>query len=220
MKKEISQLEKFVFSKKIMAFYDYSYENLKEDFEFTNDVNYMSLTPEDLPKLQPLLEVQRMKETVFKPTFNIRDAAERLKQGEFCYACEEKKEIIAYHWVARNEKYIPEISSRILLRANEVYAYGAYVHPVQRGRNLNSKLVKYSHLELKKQGFCRTILARMIWNNSVEKSLKKAEMNYLGNCSISFFMTLRFFKNACRDVTLIDEGGMLEFYRKLSDRMK
>ena len=220
MKMNFPPIRKYIFSRKIMEAYDFTFEKM-ERAEKNQSGNYLRLlTLQDLPKLERLLEIQRKQETVFIPSFNIEEAAERLRRGELCVTWEENGEIFGYNWYVRNKKFIQEISAILILKPDEVYSYNGYVNPSQRGRNILPNIVRFGDIEFQKSGIRRKIALIMTWNDSVKKVAHKTGWNYIGNCSVSFFMGLRFFKNDCRDVTLVDEGGMLEFYRKLSERMK
>jgi hypothetical protein len=220
MKMNFPPIRKYIFSRKIMEAWDFKFEK-NEKAEFNQSEKYLRyLTLQDLPKLERLLKIQRKQETVFMPSFNIEEAAERLRRGESCVIWEENEEIIGYNWYVLNKKFIHEISATLILKPDEVYSYNGYVNPSQRGKNILPNIVRFGDIELKKSGVRRKIAIIMGWNDSVKKVAHKTGWNYIGNCSVSFFMTLRFFKNDCRDVTLVDEGGKLEFYRRLSDRMK
>ena len=216
----MNKILRYLFSKKTMVFYHHYLETFIFKFKTHNEFIVRQLRPSDYQKFSSLLTHQRNHETVFKPIFDIRDAANRIRDGEYCIICEHQGQIVGYLWYATHKKYIQEIQSTIHLAADEVYLYNGYVRSSYRGQNIAPILRNGGCKELIDRGFKREIASRMSWNLPVERALLKSHFKVIGPVTVGFFLTFRYMINKCNDINLTDEGNPFEFYFKLLEMQK
>lgn len=209
---------RYLFSRKTMLFYDY-FPNTYRFFKSPQSgLNYRQLKATDYPEFSSLLSEQERVETLFTPTFGIKEAEQRIRAGDLCFICEDRGKIIAYVWFATKKKYIPEINFTITLAPNEVYGYNAYIIRSQRGKKIVYELHHAANIELINKGFKRIIVARMNWNESIERFMKKTDFKQIGRVTTGFFFTFKYIIKSCRTVNLINHGKVFEFYHKLFRR--
>lgn len=220
MSGHISKILRHIFSRKTMVFYEFSLKGFNHEAKSQNEYIYRQLTPDDYSQFSVLLTEQTNNETLFSPIFDIKEAAKRIKNGEFCFICEDKGEIVGYAWFAPKKKYILEIHSTIELVADEVYGYNGYVKGVYRGKNIISTLLAACHRELRREGFEKIIIAAMVWNRSVASALAKSGYNIIGYVSIGYFLTFRYWLNKCKNIKLVNEANPFEFYTKLFQKVR
>lgn len=203
-----------------MVFYDYSYEYFSVKHKSQNEFIFRDLRTNDYPEFSYLLTCQKNEETIFQPIFDIQKTAERIKNGEYCFICEDQRKIVGYVWFASKKKYIQEIQSTLLLGNSEVYSYNGYILKSHRGQNILQVLRDVGRKELISRGFKREITARMNWNLSAKRAILKSDFTSIGSVTVGFFLTFRYIINKCNKVHLINEGSFLEFYSKCLQKMK
>jgi GNAT superfamily N-acetyltransferase len=205
-----------MFSSKTMVFYDFSYDRFAPGCSPSQDgLIVRQLHPEEVVALTEILYQQAKKETLFEPAYNVKDAADRVLQGEYCFVCEEDGKIVGYLWFCPTKRYIPEIQSTLKLQPGEVYVYNAYVLPEHRGRDIIPGLYKAARSLLAENGFKREIIARLNWNQSSESVLNKVDAVVIGDVTVGFFLTFRYVHQRCTAINLVHQGSSIEFYKKL-----
>jgi ribosomal protein S18 acetylase RimI-like enzyme len=205
-----------MFSLTTMVLYERSIEGAASlDISSAGGFVCRELAARDRSTFERLLAVQRMRETIFQPTFGIEDVDERLRRGERCFVCEDGERIAGYIWFSTLGKYIAEIDATLQLEDGDVYAYNAYVDQGYRGRNITPSILVAASRAFLGKGFGRLLLFTMNWNENTHRTLRKADFLRGGNLRAGYFATFRFFVNSCRNVNVSWNAGHFEFYGKL-----
>lgn len=207
----------YLFSRKTMVFYHLSLNRFVSGYEPPQDgLVIKELTPETCDVLGEVLGMQGRRETVFQPTYGVGGVRERLGQGERCFVCQESGKILGYLWFCPKEKYIPEISAKLILQPGEVYTYNGYVVPESRGKDIAQRLNRVGFSEFSRMGFERVIMARMSWNQAIERVLtKKLDTEVIGSVSVCFLLTFCYTVRNCPGLSFVGAPSLFEFYRKL-----
>lgn len=210
----LRRIGRYIFSRTTMVFYEYRYNNANPWSSPHNGFVFRPLAlPADYDRLSEILAVQGDTEPIFRPV-EMEEAARRLEKGEACYIGEDKGRIVGYSWFAKQEKYIPEIESTILLRPSDLYLYNGYILKDYRRRNIVGGKMDAARKDLVPRGFARKIAATMAWNKAAEGSLLKAKFQVAGTVTAGYFLTFKYMINGCRDIAFRNETGVFGLYRR------
>lgn len=217
----LRKVKRYMFSRHTMIFYDYSMGDLASlDWKSGEGFVFRELSSLDYHALEAILAVQGTEEPVFRPAFDMAEAARRVLMGGRCFICEDKGRIAGYAWFATHECYIPEVQATIRLKDREIYAYNAYVGRKYRGQRVIECILVASARSLYGGGFHRGIVAGMRWNRTVHRVFSAMRFSRKGYLSTGYILTLPYMVNTCRGLTFVDRPRPLEFYRKLFSRLQ
>ena len=169
----------------------------------------------DYPAFTELLAKQNSNETIFRPDFDLDVARERLQKGHLCFICYDRDNIIGYTWYAAHDKYIPELTARILLKEKEIYNYNSYLDKEYRLKTAAWAVVQIAHKYCLDNGFNRVLCATMNWNKPPQNALKRIGYKQNGQVTAGYFLTLRYFINNCPSVRFKNDASTFEMYVKL-----
>ena len=196
--------------------YEYRMHELaSSSLEPGNGLIFRELRPGEWRGIEDILATQKAAETVFRPAFDADEACERLRNGGYCFVCEDKGRIVGYTWFAAPEKYIMEVQSTLRLKEGQAYAYNAYVAKKYRGGNIFRDLLITGARVLHFRGFTGGVAAAISWNGATRAILPKVAFSEIGRVTVGYFFTIRYMTNTCRGVSLVTNAGPFEFYRKL-----
>jgi len=211
-----SKVLRHIYSRKSLIIYEYTMHGLASSIlEPVDGLVCKELRPEEWKGIEEVLAMQRAAETIFEPAFDAAEAYERLRDGGYCFVCEDKGRIVGYTWFAAGEKYITEIQSTIRLKEREVYAYNAYVARSYRGNNIFRDLLITGARALYLRGFTGGLAAAMVWNGATRAILPRVAFSETGRVTVGYFLTIRYMINTCRGISFVSSVGPLEFYKKL-----
>jgi len=211
-----SKMLRHIFSRKTLIMHRYSMIDLASlQYEPQDGLVFRELSGGDYQAFGRLLTVQKMKEPVFEPVFDIPEAQERLKKGGYCFVCEDNGCVVGYTWFASRERYLMEIQATIKLQEGQAYAYHAYVMSEYRGSNIFRSLLITGARVLYHRGFTGGLAMAMKWNKASRNILSKVGFSEIGFLIVGYFLSFRYLINTCAGVALLREAGPFEFYRKL-----
>lgn len=211
-----SKMLRHIFSRKTLIMYRYSMSDLASlRHEPQDRLIVRELSGGDYRAFGRLLTIQKTREPVFEPVFDVPGAQERLKKGGYCFVCEDNGCIVGYTWFASRERYLMEIQATIKLQEGQAYAYNSYVMSEYRGSNIFRSLLIEGARVLYQRGFTGGLAAAMKWNTASRNILSKAGFSEIGLLIVGYFLSFRYMINTCAGVALRREAGPFEFYRKL-----
>ena len=195
------------------------YEFLLDSFHHTNnnqeEFTFRELPLKDVESLSNILNIQRLNETKFKPTFDVGGAFERISNGELCFVCENNNKIVGYSWFASGNRYIPEIQFILKLSNNDFYCYNWYIIKEWRNKNIIRSIVHTAFLSLKDKRFKRAIVGYLDWNKAAERVFYKLNLKSIGFITVWYCLTLRFTNNKCKKLEAVNKGSIFDFYIKI-----
>ncbi|MEN6317242.1 MAG: hypothetical protein ABFD82_00590 [Syntrophaceae bacterium] len=201
-----------------MIFYDYFYDNLTRK-EVSKEFLFRPLVPGDREEFSSFLGLQRDSEPIFKPSFDLKEAMERLDNGETCYICENMGRIVGYSWFTKTEKHIPEIGVTISPGPRELYLYNSYVYKNARRKNVLGGNINTPGKDFLQDGFPRVITCVMAWNKPSRVAVQKLNFKIVGRVTVGYVLTFRYMINTCRNITFLNNTSPFEFYIKLWNKL-
>jgi len=216
-----SRVLRHLFSWKTLIMYRYSMSDLASLEYESHDggLVFRELAGGDFPAFGDLLATQEAREPVFKPAFDIAVARERLRNGGYCFVCEDGGRIVGYTWFASGEGHLVDARVKIRLDERQAYAYNSYVMHEYRGSNIFRHLLIAGARVLCPRGFTGGLGAAMNWNAASRNILARAGFRTAGHLIVGYFLSFRYLINTCRGLTLYRTAGPFEFYRKLFTRL-
>lgn len=203
-----------------MVFYDYLYDSSTFKGEVPKDFVFRPLAPEDYEEFSSFLALQHDSEPIFKPSFDLKEAMERLGNGETCYICENMGRIVGYSWFTNTEKYIPEIGATIIPVPHELYLYNSYVSKDNRRKNVLGGNINAPGKNFLQDGFSRVITCVMVWNKPSRAAVQKLNFKIVGRVAVGYILTFRYRINTCGHITFLNNAGPFEFYIKLWNKLR
>ncbi|MHB8108701.1 MAG: GNAT family N-acetyltransferase [Syntrophorhabdaceae bacterium] len=211
----IKRVSRLIYSQQQMVFYDYLYDNPAYQEEICKEFVFRPLTSGDKEEFSAFLAAQRDSEPIFKPSFDLNEAMERLHNGEICYVCENMGRIIGYSWFTKTKKYIPELGVSINPGPQELYLYNSYVSKDNRRRNVLGGNINAPGTNFLQDGFSRVITCVMVWNKPSRAAVQKLNFKIVGRLTVGYLLTFRYKINTCKRITILNDSGPFEFYTKL-----
>jgi len=216
----IKKVSRFICSQEQMVFYDYLYDNFTYKEEVRKEFVFRPLASGDYEEFSSFLALQRDSEPIFKPSFDLKEAMERLNNGEICHICENMGRIVGYSWFTKTEKHIPEIGVTVSPGPHGLYLYNSYVSKSNRRKNVLGGNISTPGKNFLRDGFSRVITCVMVWNKPSRAAVQKLNFKIAGRVTVGYVLTFRYMINTCRHITFLNNAGPFEFYTKLWNKLR
>jgi GNAT superfamily N-acetyltransferase len=157
-----------------LIFHEYGLEDVQKK-QLGGDVEFFRITRQDMDRLDQMLE-----DMDIPSEFTIEDALQRIQRGYRCYCVSDRDRIVGYLWFAVKRYWIPYCNATLHVRDHECYSFNVYVLKQYRGRNLFNRLKQFAFVDLKGDGFTRSIGSYFHWNAASRRANEKLGSSAIG----------------------------------------
>lgn len=120
----------------------------------------------------------------YKKPFTIKDADERLNDGQIFFVIKHNGHIVGWRWYAFQEVYCSEFSCKIKIKKKQCYAYNLFVDKNYRGNDLAAILIVNAERYLKKIGVEFVWSINYDWNVASQKTVINSGAKKIGYYSV------------------------------------